>query len=116
MKYITIMSVCFVFCMQTHAQSKTSDHQQTEQGLQQHLKIYPTVADKYVNIYVDFEVPTDFSLTIPPSDKNNEKKWSVSAKSSYQHSLDVADLPEGKYMIRLESDTLKEVVYFSIKR
>lgn len=89
---------------------------QDKDGEDKHLKVYPVEADKFVNIYVDFDEPTDFTLRIPPTDKNNEKKWQVNAKSSYQHSLNVQQLPQGRYELILTYNSKEEKMSFTVKR
>lgn len=96
------------------AQKKSNPKQVTEQ--EKHLKLYPTMADKYVNIYAEFDAPQDFTLRLPPTELNNEKSWEVRAKESYQTSLDVTQLPDGTYTIILQYNGKKEVDTFYIER
>lgn len=81
-----------------------------------HLKLYPREADRYVNVYVEFDEPTDFTLYIPGTDRNNPKSWSINAKSAYQHSMDVTQLPDGEYTITLQYNGDQETDTFVVKR
>lgn len=81
-----------------------------------HLKLYPKEADKYVNIYVEFEEPEDFTLQMPATSLNDEKKWDLKAKSSYQTSMSVTNLPDGEYTIMLNYRGIEEKESFKVKR
>lgn len=98
------------------AQHSNNKKQKVTAPSTQHLKLYPTTADKYVNIYVEYEAPTDIVITLLPTDRSNEKSWTVKAITSHQQSLDVTALPEGEYIIQLSAGKLIEKAVFNIKR
>lgn len=81
-----------------------------------HMKLYPVEADKYVNVYVDFDEPTDFTLYLPGTILNDPKEWKVNAKTSYQHSMDVSQLPDGEYTLILTYNGKKQTEHFWVKR
>lgn len=89
--------------------------QQTNKD-KQHLKLYPTEATNYVNVYVEYDKPTDFVITIVGSPLNNERKWEIKAKTSYQQSIDVTQLPGGSYTITLDGGGVHEKAQFTVKR
>lgn len=83
---------------------------------EQHLKLYPTQATTYVNVYVEYPQPTDFTITIVGSPLNNEREWKLKAKTSHQQSIDVTQLPGGKYTILLKGGGVEEKAEFMVKR
>ncbi len=89
--------------------------QQTSKD-KQHLKLYPTEATDYVNVYVEYDQPTDFVIIIVGSPLNNEQKWQIKAKTSYQQSIDVTQLPTGSYTITLDGGGVHEKAQFTVKR
>jgi|GEM_PF-2551174 len=118
MKAVIILAICLLTGSIAYSQSSNNKRQKEKESTEQvgHLKLYPTVADKYVNIYVSYDEPTDFRLTIEGTDRNNERKWELKAKMSYQQSLDVTALPEGEYTILLEGGGVSEKSKFNVKR
>lgn len=109
-KYVQTILLMFI-CSTGFAQQPASNSAEKS-----HLKLYPKLATEYVNIYVEFDEPKDFKLILPASELNNEKKWEVNAKSSYQQSLTVNQLPEGSYSIVLVYDDKREEKTFTVKR
>lgn len=119
MKKIILFTILLLTCASSFAQKKTNSPAQKESKPAtdvQHLKLHPVVADKYVNVYVEFPQPTDITLTLLGSDKNNEKSWEVKAVGSHQQSVDVSALPEGNYTILLIGNTIQEKAEFVVKR
>ena len=108
-----VVTSTIAFAQQTNNKKNRKQAEATATG---HLKLYPTVADKYVNIYVEYTQPTDFVLTILATPLSNEKKWQEKAKSSYQHKLDVTQLLNGEYTIVLEGGGVRELGTFTVKR
>ncbi len=90
--------------------------QAEQKEIVQHLKLYPTRATTYVNVYVEYEQPTDFTLTIVATPLNNERKWLLKAKTSYQQSIDVTQLPAGEYTITLSGGGVFEKAGFTVSR
>lgn len=109
---LLITSVC-VFAQQRN--NKLNTKQEITDSVQ-HLKLYPTRATTYVNIYVEYSQPTDFTIKIVGSPLNDERKWELKAKSSYQQKLDVTQLPNGSYTITLEGGGIYEKAGFTINR
>ncbi|MBW7914876.1 MAG: hypothetical protein H3C54_14510 [Taibaiella sp.] len=97
-------------------QKNNKTEKKAEQQAVQHLKLYPTQASTYVNVYVDYELPTDFTIKIVGSPLNDERKWDIKAKSSYQQTLDVSQLPNGTYTITLDGGGIHEKAEFAVKR
>ncbi len=79
------------------------------------LKVYPDTANTYVNVYVTFEQPTDFSIIMVSRVWTEAKELKEHAKESYQKKIDVHNLPEGKYSFFLEYDGHTERKDFVIK-
>ena len=79
------------------------------------LKIYPDTADTYVNVYVTFEKPTDFSVIMVSRVWTEAKELKEHAKESYQKKIDVHNLPEGEYSFFLEYEGNTERKDFIIK-
>ena len=103
----------YVFAQQ--ANNKPAKKQETNKT-GRHLKLYPTETASYVNVYVEYERPTDFIITIVGSPLNNERKWDIKAKASYQLSVDVSQLPAGPYTITLDGGGVHEKSEFTVKR
>lgn len=97
-------------------QKNNKTEKKAEQQAILHLKLYPTQASTYVNVYVEYEQPTDFTIKIVGSPLNDERKWDIKAKSSYQQSLDVSQLPNGTYTITLDGGGIHEKAEFVVKR
>lgn len=108
-----LVTSCCVFAQQDD--NKTKKKQETKAALQ-HLKLYPAQATTYTNVYVDFDQPTNFTITILGSPLNDERKWELKAKTTYQQKLDVTQLPDGTYTIMLVGGGIQEKAQFSIKR
>lgn len=81
-----------------------------------HMKVYPTEADKYVNVYVEFEQPSDIVITLVGSTQNYESVWEAKAITSHQQTIDVTKLNNGTYLVRLAAGKVKEEAAFSVKR
>lgn len=95
--------------------NKTTSQKEDKEPVQ-HLKLYPTKATTYVNVYVEYEQPTDFTITIVATALSNERKWLLKAKTSYQQSIDVSQLPEGEYTITLSGGAVFEKAGFTVSR
>lgn len=95
--------------------NKTGRKQESAKS-EQHLKLYPIEATTYVNMYVEFQTPTDFTVTIVGSPLNDERTWKLRAKSSYQQSIDVTQLPAGVYTILLKGGGIEEKAEFRVKK
>lgn len=63
------------------------------------LNLYPNPAKTYMNVYVDWKEPQTFRVAIYDSTNTLVKEWDEQVRSSYQKSVDVAQLPNGKYAI-----------------
>lgn len=109
---LLITSVC-VFAQQRN--NKLNTKQEITDSVQ-HLKLYPTRANTYVNIYVEYDIPTDFTIKIVGSPLNDERIWELKAKTSYQQKLDIANLPNGSYTITLDGGGVHEKAMFTVKR
>lgn len=116
MKHIILLSACLILSMAGYSQTGNNKEDDLTKQEVKHLKLYPVDADKYVNIYVEFTVPTDFTIIILGSERNNERKWELKAKTNHQQSMDVTQLPEGSYDIVLESAGAREEARFNVKR
>jgi hypothetical protein len=116
MKRIAFLLIFIVSAPAVFAQHSNNKKHKATAPATQHLKLYPTTADKYVNIYVEFEAPTDIIITLLPTDRNNEKSWTIKAITSHQQSLDVTALPDGQYTIQLSAGKIMEKAEFNIKR
>lgn len=118
MRKITVVVLLIISLVQnTAAQDKhAAKTRHSVPASVSHMKLYPTEADKYVNIYVDFDTPKEFTLTLLPTELSYEKKWDVAAKSSYQYSLDVTQLPPGSYTVVLTWAEGKQESSFTVKR
>lgn len=118
MKYILILATLLLLCTHAQAQKRKpiADRKESTNINTQHLKLYPTEADKYVNIYVEFIDATDIILTLEATDRSNEKSWKAKAVTTYQHSLDVSQLPPGNYSILLQTGKMQEKMIFAVKR
>lgn len=112
----TIMLLITSNLMFAQQGNNKSNKKQESTKLVQHLKLYPTVATSYVNVYVEYEQPTDFTITIVGSPLNNERVWKLKAKTSYQQSVDVTQLPGGTYTITLQGGGVNEKAEFTVKR
>ena len=66
------------------------------------LKLYTNPADTYFNIYIDWDNAQTFKLTIYDAYDALIKEWNESVRESYQHSVDVTQLPEGNYYLIAE--------------
>lgn len=114
MKYIILLSVCMISWMAGYSQTSNNKKADVVKEVT-HLKLYPVEVDKYVNIYVEFSDPTDFTITILGSERNNERKWELKAKTNHQQSMDVTQLPNGSYDIVLETAGIRETARFNVK-
>ena len=79
------------------------------------LKVYPDTANTYVNVYVTFDQPTDFSVIMVSQVWTEAKELKEYAKESYQKKIDVHNLPEGKYSFFIEYNGNTERKDFVIK-
>lgn len=79
------------------------------------LKLYPTEAKDYVNVYVTFDKPTDFTLSMVSKVWTEAMEWKEYAKESYQKKIDITRLPEGEYRIYLEYNEETVMRKFTIK-
>ncbi len=113
MAFCLLITSGYVFAQQRN--NKTGKQAESKAEIQ-HLKLYPTQAKTYVNVYVEYEQPTDFMIKIVGSPLNDEKKWELKAKTSYQQSLDVSQLPNGTYTITLDGGGVHREAQFSVKR
>jgi hypothetical protein len=68
------------------------------------MKLYPTLANKYVNIYVNCKKPKDITINIYDASKTLIKQMHEGAQTSYEKSVDVTGLPNGKYNVFVEFD------------
>ncbi|MCB0695876.1 MAG: hypothetical protein KDC07_00845 [Chitinophagaceae bacterium] len=117
MRALITLTIFLLSCSMVYSQTGNQKRTDTVKHAQEmHLKLYPIEADKYVNIYVTYNEPTDFSITLPGSDRNNEKHWEIKAKMTYQQSLDVSGLSTGEYSIILDNGRVKEELIFKVKR
>lgn len=114
MKRLIFAGLFLLLSTTLHAQKTSSGTQNTNTELS-HLKVYPAVADKYVNIYVAFDEPVDFTINMPASELNDAKEWKVKAKTTYQTSLTVSNLKNGDYKLELLYSDKKEIVTFTVK-
>jgi hypothetical protein len=64
------------------------------------LRLYPTLADKYVNVYVQMHHPKPFTVTIYDAYNNVIKQWNEDANASYEKAVDVTKLANGKYYVK----------------
>ena len=112
--FLAILMLAVVFTQAQHRNNKKEAKKTSEAAT--HLKLFPTEADKYVNIYVEFVNPTDVQITLLGSEKNNEKSWEVKAVTSHQQSLDVTALPAGTYTILLIAGQVQQKAEFNIRR
>lgn len=90
--------------------------QETANGYK--LKLYPETADKYVNIYVECAAVTDFTITVTgdAATGGQLKEWKVDAKTSWQTSMDVTQLPEGGYTVTFRGGGMVITKNFNVKR
>ncbi len=118
MKSVIILAICLLPVISAHSQDGNKKKAAKKETVEEvrHLKLYPTEADKYINIYVTYDEPTDFTITILGSERNNERKWDLKAKMTHQQSMDVTALPNGSYTITLTSDEVNEKSIFNVKR
>lgn len=79
------------------------------------LKLYPETANEYVNIYVTFDTPTDFSMTMVSKVWREALEWKEYAKETFQKKVDVHNLPEGIYNVFIEYNGKTERKSFTIK-
>ena len=85
-----------------YSQTKTIEKNATEKDK---MKLYPNPAKTYTNIYVDWETARGFSITIYDIAYATQlSEWKIPVRKSYQYSLDVSKLPDGKYVISVISD------------
>ncbi len=78
-------------------------HSQTQQSASGTLKLYPTTAKTYINVYVDWKTARSFSVAIYDSTNALVKEWNESARASYQKSVDISALPTGNYSVAVRS-------------
>lgn len=118
MRNILLVVIFLQVCLFANAQQRNNKNtaKTTQTAEQPHLKLYPIVADKYVNIYVTYDEPTDVIITIVGSELNDERKWDVKAVMTHQQSMDVTQLPVGNYTITLQGGGKQEKATFSVKR
>lgn len=118
MKYVLLLPALLLLPMLTNAQQRNNKTpiKNVDSATSSHLKLYPTTADKYVNIYVTYDEPTDCTITLTATALSEEKKWEVKAIMSHQQSLDVTQLPPGSYIIVLSAGMYKELQTFTVKR
>jgi len=69
------------------------------------LKLYPTRADKYVNIYVQEHQPKAFKVIIYDDHNNIVKQLDEGANASYEKAVDVSKLYNGKYYVKVTFGT-----------
>lgn len=76
------------------------------------LKLYPNPAKSYVNIYIDWLTAQPFSIIIYDMQYNTQlNEIKVGARKSYQYALDVTQLPDGKYRIKVVgASTMEEIL------
>src|ERR1700748_1910262 len=107
---ITLIAACLCFLFSAHAQTaQTSANYHYKHGYTitdsvsqvpgTTLRLYPTVADKYVNIYVQEHQPKAFKVTIYDGSNNVVKQWDEGANASYEKAVDVSKLNNGKYYV-----------------
>lgn len=80
------------------------------------VKVYPKVADKYVNVYVECKEPTDIVITILPSELNNMAEWKLNSRSEYQKNIDVTQLPNGDYWLTVTGKNVDLRETFTVKK
>jgi hypothetical protein len=65
------------------------------------LRLFPTVAKSYVNIYVQSSKPRPFKVGIYDISNKLVKEWDGGANASYEKSLDVTGMQNGRYYIKI---------------
>ncbi len=79
------------------------------------LDLYPNPAKTYMNVYVDWKEPQTFRVAIYDSTNTLVKEWDEQVRTSYQKSVDVAQLPDGKYAIVITGKKGELADYFTVK-
>jgi hypothetical protein len=117
----TLLLIAFTFCATTtFAQTESGSSSAVEHSVKningKHpntirnqdaavtLKVYPIPADKYINIYVTCKQPKDITLRIYDKDEKQLQEIKADAQTSYEKSVDITKLPDGKYNVKLFFD------------
>lgn len=79
------------------------------------LSLYPNPAKTYMNVYVDWKEPQTFRVAIYDSTNTLVKEWDEQVRTSYQKSVDVTQLPDGKYAIVVTGKKGELADYFTVK-
>lgn len=79
------------------------------------LNLYPNPAKTYMNVYVDWKEPQTFRVAIYASTNTLVKEWDEQVRTSYQKSVDVTQLPDGKYAIVVTGKKGELADYFTVK-
>ncbi|MCB0700582.1 MAG: hypothetical protein H6551_11850 [Chitinophagales bacterium] len=109
MKRILLLSLLLIAHMASYTQEQDAPKAPT-------LKLYPKTTDKSLNIYIELADVTDVVINMPATALTNPGRWEMNARSSYQKSLDVSNLPEGTYLIKVDGNNVSLVDSFTIKR
>ncbi len=97
------------YCNATAQQKEKVGTKQTTET--NRLKLYPNPAKTYVNIYVDWLAAQPFSIIIYDMQYNTQlNEIKVGTRKSYQYALDVTQLPDGKYKIKIVGTTQMEEI------
>jgi len=96
----------------TNSNAQQKDKADTKQtATTNRLKLYPNPAKTYVNIYVDWQIAQPFSIIIYDMQYNTQlNEIKVATRKNYQYALDVTQLPDGKYKIKVVGTTTMEEI------
>lgn len=114
--YIIACCICLFTASSAAAQSATKENTKTtKETTTDRLKLYPNPAKTYTNIYVDWLQAQPFSIVVYDMQYNSQlTEIKVGTRKSYQYSLDVTQLPNGKYKIIIKGNsTLEEILTVS---
>ncbi|MCW3123245.1 MAG: type sorting protein [Flavipsychrobacter sp.] len=77
--------------------------------LEGQAELYPVPASDNINIDINWAIPQAFSITISEMQGRIIDHWMEDVKSTYHHTMSVANIPAGSYIIRITGTTNKIV-------
>lgn len=97
MKYLFFVSLFLALSCQTSiAQSKKQQPPETAT-----LKLYPTTAKTYVNVYVEWPQAQPFRMAIYDAAGVLIKEWEEGPNQHYQKTIFVSEMADGNYTLHV---------------
>lgn len=80
------------------------------------LKLFPTTANTYINIYVDWNELQPFTVYVCKDDNEIVAQWQGDTRKNYQKALFTSKMGPGNYYIKVKSPKAEMTEAFTVAR